>query len=755
MPHLSGIRPCIGLSLVLVGLSPAAHGTQVTDVQRLDLRRANTIAAAAARMGQAATPTARHTAALELRAGEALVPVASGKNFAGHHYRYQQTYLGWPIQGKEIAVTEDGRGRIKAMFGNIVTGLQQALPAPPAPRLSTGQAWDLARKSAFAPRLPKECRGWWPLSSEGWAFSKERIAPVLLVIGTQPRAAYKVTFLANGPAPNPGLEMTVFIDAMSGAPLARQQESSHADIGMGPGGNLGTGLYEYGGHKPYLDVTQKAGLCHLRNKDVRTLNFKGGKSDGEAVSFTCPRHDEGHETNGAYSALNDAHHGATVTFDMYRDFLGVVPWPEQVPIKVHWGEAFSNAFWREGAVHLGDGNQHNYPWVALDIVAHEISHGYTAWHSKLVSTCHHSHAIKESFSDMGGEAAEFYANGTTKFVFGEEVRKSGVPIRYLHNPKLKPGSIDHASEFTEPMMEPHAAAGVFDKAFHLLATTPGWDTKKAFQVFAFANAWHWTPETTFNQAACGVEFSAEEYRYPRDDVTAAFSAVGVSCGLVWNKRTAIGVWGGPLPLFSKDRRTISTDQEPPDGEFGIASRTSISRQSGKRYAEFKFEKQRNAQVFQYSGGICLSLRLDSTPIDLPFPECGETGDWAIRWFTDAETSPVARINPFFRANGRILWGFSDNLGPLGAWRITEGDTVGMAIDLDQGRIWYALNGAWEGDPASGAAPAFDQAVHGQPFAGQSASLFFFSDFQLVQVKICERQSDGCHPPPAGFGYWSD
>lgn len=752
MPQLSGIQPCIGLSFALL-LSSAAQATQVTDVHRLDLHRANANAAAVvARMGQATTPTARHRAALELRVGEDLILVASENNFAGRHYRYQQTYLGWPVHGKEIAITEDERGRIKAMFGNLVTDLQQALPARPTPRLTASQAGGLARQNAFAPRLPEECRDWLP-ASEGWAFSKERVAEVILVANTKPRPAYKVTLLADGPRSSPGLELTVFIDAMSGAPLARQQESSHAEIGMGPGGNRGTGLYEYGEHKPYLDVAQKSGLCYLRNKDVRTMNFHGGQS-GETVSFTCPRHDEGRETNGAYSALNDAHHGATVTFDMYRDYLGVVPWPKQVPIKVHWG-GFNNARWLDGAVILGDGNQRNYPWVALDIVAHEISHGYTAWHSKLKSACHHAHAIKESFSDMGSEAAEFYANGTRKFVFGEEVRKSGVPIRFLHNPKLAPGSIDHASEFTEPKMEPHAAAGVFNKAFHLLATTPGWGTKEAFQVFAFANAWHWTPEVTFNQAACGVEFAAEEYRYPKEDVTAAFSAVGVSCGLVWNKRTAIGVWGGPAPLFSKDRQTIWTDQEPLSGEFGIASRTSISRNSGKRYAEFKFEKQRNAQVFQYSGGICLSFRLDSTPIYLPFPECGEVGDWAIRWFTDAETSPVARINPFLRANERILWGYSNNPGPLAAWKITEGDSVGMAIDLDQGRIWYSLNGVWEGDPTTGSSPAFDQNVHGQPFAGQSGSLFFFSDFQVVQVKICEKQPDGCHPPPAGFTYWSD
>jgi len=754
MPFLAPARSHLGLFCASLLASSAVHATQITDIHQMDLRRANANAAAvAARMGPQVSATDRHAAALDLRPGEQLSLLRSETNFAGRHYRYQQTYLGRPVEGKAIAITEDSKGRIKAMFGNLARGLQDELAASVQPRLDEKQAWERAQKHAFQPQLAD--RDDLPKSTQHWAFTRPKISQVVLIANGKPHLAYKVTFLADGPGPNPSLELSVVIDAVSGAPLARWRQSANAEIGTGPGGNHGTGLYEYGIGRSYLDVSKKDSQCFLRNKDVRTMDFNNLKWFGKVVAFPCPRHDDGEETNGAYSPTNDAHYGGTVTFDMFRDYLGVVPWPQQLPIKTHWSWNFSNGLWRDGAVHLGDGNEENYPWVALDIVAHEIAHGYTEWHSGLMLNGKQSNAINESFSDMTSEATELFVNGSNDFEFGKQTRKSGVPIRFMHNPKRIAGHIDHAADFTEPVMKAHRAAGVFNKAFHLLATTPGWGTKKAFQVFAFANAWHWTPESTFNQAACGVEFAAEEYSMPRDDVTAAFSAVGVSCGLVWNKRTAIEVWGGPLPVFSKDRKTISTDQEPADGEIGVASRTSISRNSGKRYAEFKFEKQRNAQVYQYSGGICLSLRLDSTPIYSPFPECAEKGEWSIRWFADAETSPKARINPFFRANTRILWGYSDNPGPLADWRITEGDTVGMAIDMDQGKIWYSLNGVWEGDPATGAAPAFDQSVHGEPFAGQMASLFFFSDFQEIQVKICENEAEGCHPAPAGFKRWTD
>jgi PKD repeat protein len=46
---------------------------------------------------------------------------------------------------------------------------------------------------------------------------------------------------------------------------------------------------------------------------------------------------------------------------------------------------------------------------------------------------------------------------------------------------------------------------------------------------ARANALYWTASSTFNQGACGVETAATDLGFVKADVTAAFSAVGVSC----------------------------------------------------------------------------------------------------------------------------------------------------------------------------------------------------------------------------------
>ena len=60
----------------------------------------------------------------------------------------------------------------------------------------------------------------------------------------------------------------------------------------------------------------------------------------------------------------------------------------------------------------------------------------------------------------------------------------------------------------------------------MLATKAGWDTQKAFKVFARANANYWTPSSTFNQGACGVETAATDLGYNKADVTAAFTVGG-------------------------------------------------------------------------------------------------------------------------------------------------------------------------------------------------------------------------------------
>ncbi len=78
-------------------------------------------------------------------------------------------------------------------------------------------------------------------------------------------------------------------------------------------------------------------------------------------------------------------------------------------------------------------------------------------------------------------------------------------------------------------MDVHYSSGVYNKAFYQLATTNGWDTHKAFDVFVRANQMYWGATTNFNQGACGVQQAASDLGYAVTDVSNAFSTVGVSC----------------------------------------------------------------------------------------------------------------------------------------------------------------------------------------------------------------------------------
>jgi PKD repeat protein len=98
----------------------------------------------------------------------------------------------------------------------------------------------------------------------------------------------------------------------------------------------------------------------------------------------------------------------------------------------------------------------------------------------------------------------------------------------MNNPPQDGSSIDNAANYTSTM-DVHYSSGVYNKAFYLLATKSGWNTQKAFQVFARANDLYWTSSTTFNQGACGAETAATDLGFTKADVTAAFTSVGVSC----------------------------------------------------------------------------------------------------------------------------------------------------------------------------------------------------------------------------------
>jgi pseudolysin/vibriolysin len=514
----------------------AASGAEAANRVDLHQRNVNQLRqqyqSVTAQKGVAAMANRRHAQFMNAGAHDTFLMRASRQDRGVRNYRYDQAWRGIPIFGQGIAVSEDGAGNVRGLFGNLVSGLDADITST-TPKFGKAAALVAAKRIALGNGL-------------AGMLTRDEKADTVIFIDDAGRGhlAYAVTFFADALAGGTPTRPVVILDAISGKVIKRWENLQHALVGTGPGGNQKTGQYEYGTDYDKLDVTQSGSTCTMNNSHVKTVNLNGGSSGSTAFSYTCPRNTV-KSINGAYSPLNDAHHFGSVIFDMYNAYLGQNPLTIQLVMKVHYKTSYENAFWDGTAMYFGDGKNTFYPLVSLDVASHEVSHGFTEQNSNLTYSGQ-SGGMNEAFSDMAGEAAEYFdRNGSNDWLVGSEIFKGSGALRYMCNPTQDGGSIDNAADYTSSM-DVHYTSGVYNKAFCTLAKKSGWNTMKAFQAFARANRDYWTSSSTFNQGACGVETAAQDLGYSKADVTSAFSAVGVTCPTSGGGGGGGGSTGGTL-----------------------------------------------------------------------------------------------------------------------------------------------------------------------------------------------------------------
>jgi len=486
-----------------------------TDLHASDPIRAKRNNAAIAASGVASMAHTRHARALELDGDSRLMLIARKTDLDVRHHRYVQTFRGLPIFGEHVIVAEDANGDIDTLFGRKVEGLASEIPAGKI-RLDRKTALAIAKTVVLGNRI-------------GFMRTRNESSDLMIYVNDDgvARRAYVVSYFADTLGGGSPTRPTAIVDADTGRVLKQWDNLQHALVGTGPGGNTKIGQYEYGTQYGKLDVTQSGTTCTMNNANVKTVNLNGGTSGTTAFSYTCPRNTV-KTINGAYSPLNDAHYFGGVVYNMYKAYIGKPPLTFPLVMRVHYSSNYENAFWDGSAMTFGDGYTKFYPLVSLDVTSHEVSHGFTQQNSNL-TYANQSGGINEAYSDIAGEAAEYYMRGTNDFKVGYDITKGTGALRYMNNPPLDGKSIDHATKFIYGM-DVHYSSGVYNKAFYLLATKAGWNTQKAFKVFARANDLYWTPSTDFYTGVCGVQTAATNLGYTVADVTSAFSAVGLTCG---------------------------------------------------------------------------------------------------------------------------------------------------------------------------------------------------------------------------------
>jgi Zn-dependent metalloprotease len=429
------------------------------------------------------------------------------------HYRYQQSFKGIPVWGMHTIVSIGPSNKVTGLHGTMVLDIARDIKSIPS-ILDPRDALEKMKKEHM-----KKDKG------AAWHFRNEKYGTFIYIHKNKKAyLCYVVSFFADTECGNPS-QFIHFVEVKTGRTLHSFDMLRYAD-GTGPGGNLKVGYYYYGTDYPGFGVTVNGSTCTMNTTDVKTVDLNHGTSGTTPYSYTCYENTH-EEINGAYCPLNDAQYFGQVVFDMYNDWYSVPPLPFQLTLRCHYWVNYENAFWDGSTMTFGDGYTTFYPLVGLDVVSHEVSHGFTDYNSDLIYSGQ-SGGINEAFSDMAGEGAKFYMRGSNDFMCGYDIFKNPTgALRYLYDPPLDGRSIDHVDDYYEGM-DVHYSSGIFNKAFYLIATSPGWTTRKAFDIFVKANQDYWQPSTNFVQGAEGARDAALDYGYSCADVRNAFQVVGIT-----------------------------------------------------------------------------------------------------------------------------------------------------------------------------------------------------------------------------------
>lgn len=180
---------------------------------------------------------------------------------------------------------------------------------------------------------------------------------------------------------------------------------------------------------------------------------------------------------------------------------------------VRYSQGMQNAFWDGEVMVFGDGA----PFAgALDVVAHELTHGVTQNESNLVYQ-DQAGALNEAMSDIFGEAVEAFVRGRCDWLKGADMNMVIQNYADPHSVEQIPGLPNPAkmSEFasmSEDNGGVHINSSIINHAFYLLAE--GMNNSvgmgNAAAIFYRANSEHMTQGSQFIDCRLACVASAEE-----------------------------------------------------------------------------------------------------------------------------------------------------------------------------------------------------------------------------------------------------
>ncbi|WP_407837152.1 M4 family metallopeptidase [Streptomyces sp. DSM 116496] len=451
-------------ALLAVGIQTGSANADATASQAVSVAQVNpgaenralSASERATLLAEANSTTVQAAKALGLGGTEKLVVRDVVKDADGTtHTTYERTYDGIPVLGGDLTVHAKGgvtKSVTKATNAEIKVADTNATVTPAS---AEGQAVSSANaegsKDAKASKAARKVI---------WAASGVPVLAFETVVGG----------IQHDGTPS---ELHVVTNAKTGAKITQWQA-----IETGVGNTMYSGQVTLGTSASGSNFT----LTDAGRGNHKTYDLNGGSGSGTGTLFTGPDDTWGNglpsnrETAGA-----DAHYGAQLTWDYYKNVHGrnglrndgVAPYT-----RVHYGNAYVNAFWSDSCFCMtyGDGTNNAKPLTSIDVAAHEMTHGLTSVTGNMTYSGE-SGGLNEATSDIMAAAVEFNANNANDvgdYLVGEkiDIRGNGTPLRYMDKPS-KDGSSKDAWYSGIGSIDVHYSSGPANHWYYLASEGSG------------------------------------------------------------------------------------------------------------------------------------------------------------------------------------------------------------------------------------------------------------------------------------------
>ncbi|MFI8830641.1 M4 family metallopeptidase [Streptomyces afghaniensis] len=374
------------------------------------------------------------------------------------HTRYERTYDGLPVLGGDLVVQST-----KADATASVVKATRAAIAPATTKAAVSAA--KARQQALAAGKAEDAKS--P------AVNREP-RKVIWAGNGKPVVAYE-TVVGGFQHDGTPQELHVVTDATTGEKLYAWEAIEN-----------GTGNTVYSGTVD-LTTTQSGSTYNLTDGargNHKTYNLNRGTS-GTGTLFSGPDDVWGNGSpSNLESAAADAHYGAALTWDYYKNVhgrSGIRGDGVGAYSRVHYGNNYVNAFWSDSCFCMtyGDGSGNANPLTSIDVAAHEMTHGLTS-NTAGLNYSGESGGLNEATSDIFGATVEFFAKNSSDvgdYLIGEEIdiNGDGTPLRYMDKPS-KDGSSKDAWYSGIGSIDVHYSSGPANHFFYLLSEGSGTKT---------------------------------------------------------------------------------------------------------------------------------------------------------------------------------------------------------------------------------------------------------------------------------------